>query len=146
MVYSVKPIIVVSKCLGFEKCRYNGTMESNEFIEKLKGYVKFIVVCPEVECGLPTPRESIRIVQTDETIRLIQNKTNLDLTDNMNNFIKCFFEENTEIDGCILKNKSPSCGITDAKIYSNIEKGSHYKKGKGFFFKGNVEKISPLLY
>ena len=32
---SGKPIIVVSKCLGFEPCRYNGGMEPNSFIEIL---------------------------------------------------------------------------------------------------------------
>ena len=29
-----KPIIVISKCLGFESCRYNGNIEQNEFIDK----------------------------------------------------------------------------------------------------------------
>lgn len=139
MVYSVKPIIVVSKCLGFDKCRFNGTMENNDLIEKLKDYVEFIIVCPEVECGLPIPRDSMRIVQTDDDIRLIQSKTKIDLTDEMNKFSKNFLSENTEIDGFILKSKSPSCGINDAKIYSSIEKGSQYKKGKGFFTKEIVK-------
>jgi uncharacterized protein YbbK (DUF523 family) len=33
MVYTTKPIIVVSKCLGFDKCRFNGTTENNDFIK-----------------------------------------------------------------------------------------------------------------
>ena len=60
MVNSTRPIIVVSKCLGFESCKYNGTMEENELIEKLKKYAEIIPVCPEVECGLTTPRNTIR--------------------------------------------------------------------------------------
>lgn len=140
MVYTIKPIIVVSKCLGFDKCKFNGTMENNDFIEKLKEYVEFITVCPEVECGLPIPRDSMRIVQIDDDIKLIQSKTKIDLTDKMNKFSKNFLSENTEIDGFILKSKSPSCGINDAKIYSSFEKGSQYKKGKGFFVKEIIKK------
>ncbi len=140
MVYTTKPIIVVSKCLGFDKCRFNGTTENNDFIEKLKEYVEFITVCPEVECGLPTPRDALRIVQINDDIRLIQSKTKLDLTDKMNNFSKNFLNKNIEIDGFILKSKSPSCGINDAKIYSNIEKGSQHKKGKGLFSKEILKK------
>jgi uncharacterized protein YbgA (DUF1722 family) len=89
---------------------------------------------------LPTPRDALRIVQINDDIRLIQSKTKLDLTDKMNNFSKNFLNKNIEIDGFILKSKSPSCGINDAKIYSNIEKGSQHKKGKGLFSKEILKK------
>ena len=59
MVNTNKPIIVISSCLGFENCRYNGSIEQNEFIDKLRKYVEVIPVCPEVECGLTIPRNSI---------------------------------------------------------------------------------------
>ena len=39
-----KPIIVVSKCLGFAKCRYNGQVIPDKFVEKLKDHVEFIQV------------------------------------------------------------------------------------------------------
>lgn len=38
-----KPKVVVSNCLGFCKCRYNGTVIQDEFVEKLgelKNYLK----------------------------------------------------------------------------------------------------------
>ena len=38
-----KPIIVISKCLGFDNCKYDGSIENNEFIEKLKKYGYWIV-------------------------------------------------------------------------------------------------------
>lgn len=58
-----KPIIIVSKCLGFDACRYNGQMAKNSFIEKLKDYVEFKTICSEVAIGLKIPRNAIRIVK-----------------------------------------------------------------------------------
>ena len=49
---SGKPIIVVSKCLGFEPCRYNGGMEPNSFIEILissKYVLNKVVDCLRLE-------------------------------------------------------------------------------------------------
>ncbi|MGM0497617.1 MAG: 2-thiouracil desulfurase family protein, partial [Bacteroidota bacterium] len=47
-----KPVVIVSKCLGFEKCRYDGTMISEYFLQALQDYVDFIPVCPEKKIGL----------------------------------------------------------------------------------------------
>jgi uncharacterized protein YbbK (DUF523 family) len=44
-----KPAVVVSKCITFEPVRWNGQMIASEFVEKLKPYVDFVPVCPEVE-------------------------------------------------------------------------------------------------
>lgn len=43
----VRPTIVVSKCLEFEHCRYDGSMISDLFVRKLKNYVDFIPLCPQ---------------------------------------------------------------------------------------------------
>ena len=58
-----KPKVVVSKCLEFDTCRYNGDMIFDVTIQNLKPFVTFIPVCPEVEIGLGIPRETIRIVE-----------------------------------------------------------------------------------
>ena len=125
---NTKPILVVSKCLGFDKCRYDGSMIENEFIEKLKKYVEIIPFCPEVQCGLSIPRDTLRIVELDEKKELIQLKTERNLTNEIINSSEKFLSDLKEIDGFILKCKSPSCGVKDAKIYSSIEKGSAVKK------------------
>ena len=44
-----KPTIVVSKCLEFDACRYNGEMIPDVTIRNLQPFVTFIPVCPEVE-------------------------------------------------------------------------------------------------
>ena len=142
---SGKPIIVVSKCLGFEPCRYNGGMEPNSFIEVLGDYVEFIKVCPEQGCGLPTPRGSLKIVENDDGYNVVQNKTNIVLTKELKGFTSKFLSELGEVDGFILKSKSPSCGIKDAKIYPKIEKCSSIKRGNGLFADEVIKKYPNLL-
>ena len=141
---NTKPILVVSKCLGFDKCRYDGSMIENEFIEKLKKYVEIIPFCPEVQCGLSIPRDTLRIVELDEKKELIQLKTERNLTNEIINSSEKFLSDLKEIDGFILKCKSPSCGVKDAKNYSSIEKGSAVKKGKGFFSEKVIEHFPYL--
>ena len=136
-----KPIIVVSRCLGFDNCRYNGEGEKNEFITKLSKYTDIITVCPEVSCGLTTPREPIRIVEINNKLELIQPKTNRNITSEMLDFCSEFIKDNMKVDGIILKCKSPSCGISDAKVYTTIGKGTSSRRTKGFFAKEITEKF-----
>lgn len=144
MVNSDKPIIVISKCLGFENCRYDGSIEENEFIEKLKKYVEVIPVCPEVECGLTVPRNTVRIVEIDNKRELVQSKENKFITENMISFSDEFLNKLKYVDGFILKCKSPSCGVKDAKVYSTLEKGRAIRREKGFFAE-SVLKHFPYL-
>lgn len=57
-----KPKVLVSKCLGFCKCRYDGQVINSEFVQALEPYVDFIQVCPEVDIGLGIPRASVKLV------------------------------------------------------------------------------------
>lgn len=139
-----KPFIIVSKCLGFEACRYDGQMEKNPFIEKLQQYVDIKTICPEVSIGLGTPRESIRIVMKGEDLKLIQPKTGIDVYKEMKDFTEEFIGSIDEVDGFILKSRSPSCGIKDVKIYNSIEKGANCTKGKGIFAASVLDKFSNL--
>jgi NADPH-dependent 2,4-dienoyl-CoA reductase/sulfur reductase-like enzyme len=72
---SVKPVVVVSKCLGFAHCRFNGLTISSHTVDKLKPHVDFRPVCPEVEIGLGIPRDPVRIVKKADELRLIQPAT-----------------------------------------------------------------------
>lgn len=137
-----RPKIVVSKCLGFEACRHNGAQINEEIMPMLEKYVDFFPVCPEVEIGLGTPREAIRLVANGDEDQLIQPKSNRDLTTAMNQFADRFLTEIEEIDGFILKNRSPSCGVTDAKVYSGVEKAPVVRTGSGTFTK-KVVKFFP---
>ena len=143
---NVKPVVVVSNCLGFEACRYNGQFEKCDLVEKLKDFVNFITVCPEVQIGLGTPRESIKLVKEDDAapLRLIQQVTGRELSKEMTEFAEEFLFALPKVDGFILKSKSPSCGMKEVKIYKGVEKGSASVKGSGLFGKIVIEKFSDL--
>ena len=128
-----KPVIVVSKCIEFEPVRYDGQMISSELVKSLKPHVHFIPVCPEVGIGLGVTRETLRIVKRGEILKLIQPATGLDLTSKMKRFSKEFLDALPEVDGFILKSKSPSSAMKDAKIYPKLEKASPIGRGPGFF-------------
>lgn len=139
----VKPRLIVSKCIGFEACRYNGLIIRSEFVEKLKEYADFHPVCPEVEIGLGIPRDPIRIIELEGELRLYQPETGLDITDEMKKFTQNFLGKIDDIDGFILKNRSPSCGIKAVKVYQGFE-NSRTKSRAGFF--GNaVLEMFPYL-
>ena len=119
---NVKPVVVVSRCLGFEACRYDGKMDSCHLIEKLKEFVEIITVCPETQIGLETPRETIRLVKENEDapLKLLQHKTERELSVEMIEFGEKFLLSLPKVDGFILKSRSPSCGIKDVKIALSI--------------------------
>jgi uncharacterized protein YbgA (DUF1722 family)/uncharacterized protein YbbK (DUF523 family) len=128
-----KPKIVISKCIGFDPCRYNGEIVRDKFVARLEPHVEFVCVCPEVEIGLGTPRASVRIVSSGDSFRLIQPSSGLDVSEKMRGFSRGFLDGLKEVDGFILKNRSPSCGFTDVKFYSGPEKGPVIGKTAGFF-------------
>jgi uncharacterized protein YbbK (DUF523 family) len=139
-----KPILIVSKCLGFAHCRYDGLIVNDDFVDKLKGYVEFKPICAEVEIGLGIPRDPVRIVNINGKNRLIQPSTGRDLTDDMQNFTNSFLDSVGEVDGFILKSRSPSCGLKDVKIYSDKGDNVVIEKGSGFFGGAVLQKFPYL--
>ena len=128
----LKPKVVISKCLTFSECRYDGQIIHNQYIENLKKFVEFQTVCPEVEIGMGTPRNPIRIIEDNESLKLKQSETNLDWAKKMNSFSNKYISKISKIDGFILKAASPSCGINSAKIFSP-KSPAPIRKGAGFF-------------
>ena len=139
-----KPIVYVSMCLGFEPCRYDGKMCSDEFTESLKQYVEFKTVCPEMEMGLGVPRETIRIVSEKGEIKLMQPSSEKDVSKEMSTFINNFINSVDECDGFLFKSRSPSCGTKDVKIYEGMQKSASSKKGSGIFAGAIIEKFYGL--
>lgn len=129
----VKPRVVVSRCIGFEAARWDGKIIVDKFIRSLNSYVEFIPVCPEIEIGLGVPREPIRIVKRGNELRLIQPATGLDFTEKMQQFAKSFLKGLPEVDGFILKSRSPSCAVKDAKIRADTDEASLLCRGSGVF-------------
>ena len=135
-----KPVVVTSKCFEFDACRYNGVMIPNNFVQKLEPYVKFIPVCPEVEIGLGVPRDIIRVVEKKGRRQLVQPTSGKELSKKMYKFADSFLGSLDTVDGFILKSRSPSCGIKDAKIFSDTENPSPIGRGSGLFAEKVLEK------
>lgn len=136
-----KPVVVVSKCIEFESCRYNGLMISSPVVKSLVPHVDFRPVCPEVEIGLGIPRDPIRIIKVDGKPGLVQPATGKDVTEKMERFARSFLDNIGEVDGFILKGRSPSCGIKDVKAYSDPAKRMSVSRTRGLFANAVIEKF-----
>jgi uncharacterized protein YbgA (DUF1722 family)/uncharacterized protein YbbK (DUF523 family) len=139
-----RPLVVVSKCLGFDHCRYNGEIIETPIVAKLQPLVDFRPVCPEVEIGLGIPRKPIRVVAVNGQRALYQPATGANVTDKMQAFVNLFLDDLTAVDGFLLKNRSPSCGQGDVKIYHGYEATSRTSKGSGFFGGAILERFPGL--
>ncbi len=113
----IRPRVAVSKCLEFDACRWNGLKITSGVVTLLKPHVDFVPVCPEVEIGLGVPRPPIRLTAGEDGPRLVQSDTGLDHTEKMRAFAGKFLSELGEVDGFILKERSPSCGMKNVKLY-----------------------------
>ncbi len=138
----VRPIVVVSKCIEFEPVRWDGRIISSDFVKQLKDYVDFVPVCPEVGIGLSVPRETLRLVKKEGSIRLIQPATGLDLTRQMEEFSIQFLHSLSDVEGFILKSKSPSSAMKDARIYPSEKKVAAIGHGPGVFGRAVLDKFS----
>lgn len=136
-----KPIVVASKCLELAACRYNGQKIRAPFVVTLMPHVDLRPICPEVEIGLGTPRDPIRIVTLQGRRRLVQPTTGADVTDDMEAFSDRFLGGLETVDGFILKSRSPSCGIKDTKVYGESAEGGPITKDAGLFGGAVLERF-----
>ncbi len=140
----IKPVVFSSRCLGFARCRWNGESINDKFVESLKPHVTFITECPESTIGLGVPRDPIRIVRENDKYHLQQLNTGKDVTAPMESFAKGFVDSIEEVDGFILKDRSPSCGMKDVKVYRSLKPGSSIGKTNGFFAKEVLNRFAYL--
>jgi uncharacterized protein YbgA (DUF1722 family)/uncharacterized protein YbbK (DUF523 family) len=128
-----RPRVVISKCIEFDHCRWNGAIIKSPIVAILKSFVDFNPVCAEVEIGLGIPRDPVRIVK-EEQLKMMQISNGKDYTEKMVSFSKNFIGSIENIDGFLLKSKSPSCGLKETKYFHDIKPGSAViNKGSGLF-------------
>ena len=116
----MKPRIGISACLLGELTRYDGRQKLHGYLrDDLGRYVEWVPVCPEVECGLPVPREPMSLVRGErEDVRLVTNETGRDLTAQLMTWAERRVAELEALDlwALVLKRRSPSCGVRRVKI------------------------------
>lgn len=135
----------VSSCLLGEKVRFDGGHKLDHFLTDTLGrFVEFVPVCPEVEVGLPTPRETLRLVGEPGAQRLVFSKSGEDITDRMMAWAqkRVTALEKENLCGFIFKAKSPSSGMERVKLYDR--NGVPNKQGVGLFAQAFMEHF-PLL-
>lgn len=138
----MKPTILISACLNGLEYRYNGTSVNDELVNKIKSLFNLINICPEVSIGLGIPRKPIRLTKENQKIKVIQEETNLDVTKKLEEFSYETIEKyKDKICGVILKAKSPSCGIANAKFYVDAKV---YGRTYGIFARILKENLSYL--
>lgn len=136
----------ISACLLGAEVRYDGGHQFNRYLHDVLGeYVEYVPVCPEVEVGLPTPRDTLRLVENGERgVRLVFSRTGEDLTERMEHWARERIERlrGERLDGFVFKSKSPSSGMERVKVYDR--NGVPSKTGVGVFARIFMESF-PLL-
>ncbi len=129
-----KPVLGISRCLLGENVRYNGGHKRDNYLcNELGKYVKWYSVCPEVDCGMPIPREPMHLRGDEKSQRLITNNTGIDKTVQMQEWIAPALAEieKQKLCGFIFKSKSPSSGMERVKVFN--DQGVPRKIGSGLF-------------
>ena len=126
--------IGASACLLGDEVRYDAGHKRDAFLTQVLGpLVEWVKVCPEVEAGLGTPRESMRLVDEGGRLRLLTVKTSVEHTQVMTAYAarRVVALDEEDLCGYVLKKDSPSCGMTRVKVYGG--KGPAAKTGVGVF-------------
>ncbi|MDZ7291800.1 MAG: DUF523 and DUF1722 domain-containing protein [candidate division KSB1 bacterium] len=142
---AIKLRLGVSTCLLGENVRFDGGHKKDSYLSGvLAKFVEWVPVCPEVEIGLGTPRESLHLAGDAETPRLVTTKTNRDYTEAMLRFAHAKIEQlkQLNLNGYILKKDSPSCGMERVRVYS--AKGMAVRTGVGLYARVLMEKMPTL--
>ena len=109
----------ISACLMGQEVRWNGGHARDRYLTDILGkYVEYVPVCPEVECGMGVPRETLRLVGDPDNPNLVTSKTNIDHTRRMIEWaqekVKTLEKEN--LCGFVFKKNSPSSGLFEFRL------------------------------
>ena len=131
-----RPRVGVSSCLLGAEVRFNGGHKRSRFLtDELGPYVDWVPYCPEVEIGLGTPREPIRLTSAGG---LVNRDGTRDHTEAMGRLPLM-----SGLDGYVFKAKSPSCGVFSVARYrSDGELADHAGRG---LYAARVLREFPLL-
>ncbi len=137
--------IGISRCLLGEHVRHDGGHKRDDvLLEALGRQVEWVPVCPEVEVGLGTPREPMRLVGDPCAPRLSTITNGIDHTDAMNRFAQqraCELEA-LDLSGYIFKADSPSCGIRQVPLFN--AQGIETHDGVGLFARAFMEHFPEM--
>ncbi len=126
--------IGVSACLLGMRVRYDGDHKVDRCVtETLGQFFAYVPVCPEVEYGLPVPREPLRLVGDPARPRLVTIRTGVDHTEAMQRWSDARLDDlaREDLAGFIFKSRSPSSGLKGVTVYD--AEGMPVGSGTGIF-------------
>jgi uncharacterized protein YbgA (DUF1722 family)/uncharacterized protein YbbK (DUF523 family) len=137
--------IGISSCLLGDLVRYDGSHRHDHYLTDTLGkFVEWVPVCPEVEYGLPVPRESMRLVGDAASPQFVTRRSGIDHTRGMLKWARKKLKElgSEELCGFIFKSRSPSSGIRGVMVYTSS--GMQGRTGAGLFG-GAFVKHFPMI-
>lgn len=138
------PTVGVSACLLGQQVRYDGKHKYTPLIAvELEKHCRLVAVCPEVDIGLGIPREKIQLTQVGSEIRVLQEgDPDIDVTASLVEFASKFVRQHP-LDGMVLQDKSPSCGMGNSKLFS--QSGEQLGVSSGLFAATIVDLLPDLV-
>ena len=147
---SDRPRVGISACLLGQPVRFDaGHKRDAWLVDALGPQVEWMPVCPEVEAGFGTPRETMQLVRSaGGGVALMTTGTARDVTDMMRRYTDRRIDElaRAGLDGYVLKADSPSCGIQSVPVFTapasavfNLE-----STGRGLFAEALVSRLPHL--
>ena len=141
-----RPRIGISACLLGDEVRFDGGHKRDPFLaDVLAPHVEWVRVCPEVEVGMGTPRETLRLMRLgDGAVRMVTTRTGIDHTDSMVRWSRRRLQEldREDLSGYVLKKDSPSCGMERVKVFTHG--GMPEKNGRGIFADALLQRFPGL--
>ncbi|MFN8059750.1 MAG: DUF523 and DUF1722 domain-containing protein [Vicinamibacterales bacterium] len=136
----------MSACLLGQKVRFDGGHKRDAFLTDIFGrYVEWVAVCPEVEIGLGTPRDALRLIDAapSRRLRLVAPASGNDITDRMETYaaLRAARLEDERLSGYVLKKDSPSCGMERVRVYGT---GGVARTGRGVFATALIGSMPDL--
>ena len=117
-----RPRVGISACLLGEPVRYDGRHKRDAWLVDVLGpQVEWVPVCPEVEAGFGTPRETMDLRDNGNGgLALITTDTKQDVTETMQRYADGRVDElaGAALDGYVLKAGSPSCGLEGPGLFA----------------------------
>lgn len=112
-------VLAISSCLLGEKVRYDGGHKKDPSLLTLLGeHVRWVPICPEVEAGMGTPREPVKLALSNGEVRMLGVSSGADHTSAVAAVATPRAEDlrSAGVAGYIFKSRSPSCGLWDTPI------------------------------
>jgi uncharacterized protein YbgA (DUF1722 family)/uncharacterized protein YbbK (DUF523 family) len=141
-----RPGLGISACLLGDQVRFDGGHKRDAFLtDILSPHVRWVRVCPEVEVGMGTPRETLRLERRGRgAIRMVTTRTGIDHTDAMSAWARKRLTEleRENLSGYVLKKDSPSCGMERVKVFD--ASGVPQRTGRGIFAEALLQRFPNL--